>query len=170
MTSTTIEKEAVRLSDRLHAWWDRIQVQARLAEMDAQDAWQEVSRYAERTIRDVDHAARELEGAKDHANIQLHLGLMEAQQRAEDLESRLEEVWHRMQAAGEKVEGQVDLAALKAHLAKMDAEDYIEVRRSELRRAFERSRDEATSMLERGLERMNERIERLLGGSDHPRR
>lgn len=162
MMTTTIERETERMSDRLHTWWDRVKVQAQLAQMDAEDAWRDVERYAERTLREVDRAAQQVRGAKDQADLQLQLGLMEAQERAEHLEGHLEALWHRLRAEGQDAEGKVELAGLRAHLAKMDAEDYIASKRDELRRRIEHSKADAESMLTYGMMRVSARIDRML--------
>ncbi len=164
--SNTIKRETARLSDRLHTWWDRLKVQAQLAEMDAEDTWGEVARYAERTLKHVDDAAEKLHGTKDEANLQIQLGLMEAKERAEDLEVRLTDLWRRMQAAGEDVQGRAELAKLRVHLAAMDATDAFESKRDEFRRQLEGSRAEAERALEQGMKRISDRLDQLLGRED----
>jgi hypothetical protein len=163
-TNESLRSEIDSLKERLRGLRDHAQVQRRLAEMEASDAWTRLQGQVDRTMEQLDEAGQAVETASEDARERGQLALLEAKERADEIGQRFDELGARAGEAGTSMRAQVDLAQLRAHLARMEAQDYLGEKRSELEALARSTTEDARRRIADGLAHVNRRIERLIGG------
>lgn len=150
------------MSERLRALKQELERRAQVTQGDAQQLWSDTSAYLDRTINQLDEAAKRWATASDEARLQLHLGLAEGKEKAALIQNEVDALWKDAEATGERVERTIDLAKLRAHLARMDAEDRLKEKREQLTRLVRESREQAVTQVVSGLREISGRVEALL--------
>ena len=159
---------AQSLAGELARLRDEMMLKIHLAEMDARDAWNQISPEVEKVEKRLEESARRaVDGVGDEAELQLHLAFMDARERWGELEGHLRGIASRVRRAGtQAIEALVSLpdrAKLHTTLARMDAEDAWAERLAELQGRLEAAEGTATEMAHKIAGEMRASARKLRG-------
>lgn len=157
-----VQHEAHRLTEKLRTLRDEVRGKAQLAQMEAEEAWEDTTRHIDKTVSQLEELGRAWGASAGEARLQLQLGLMEAQERATLIQNRVEDVWSRLETTGKRVEKKAELAELRTRLGKMETEDFFQEKRARFLQLVETSREKAIDGLQEGLKEVSRRLEDFL--------
>lgn len=132
MKEHVFKENIVDLSNKLKGIIDKLKLRSHLANMEAKQSYEELTKSMLKLEADIRHLSYEFQKEKDQTNLTFHLGLMEARQRWGEILEYLRPLTRQKT----QMEAFLDHARIQAHLANMESKQAYDNRKEKLISAY----------------------------------